>query len=115
MGRPLYNSQKVHRRFLIACFIPPTLRVLPKKYTQGLQESARYELWSLIVFGLLPGLLWIFDLAVKKEKLVLSEMSNCATSWSNMETNMADALPVSHTTANLTCQGGWPGRASSLL
>lgn len=54
-------------------FLPPS-GPLPKKYTQGLQESARYELWSLTVFGLLPVLLWIFDLAVKKEKLVLSEM-----------------------------------------
>lgn len=78
-------------------------------------QDMNYGLWQYLVFfqfcfGSLTSL-W------KKRNLFWARcrnrFSNCATSWSNMETNMADALPVSPT--SLTRQGGWAGRASSLL
>ena len=47
------------------CSLPRPRSRPSQRNTQGWQESSGCELWPLTIFGLLPVLLWIFDLYVK--------------------------------------------------
>ena len=60
------------------CLFPAPPRPRPsQRNTQGWQESSGCELWPLTIFGLLPVLLWTFDLSVEnRNALFLLKRAN---------------------------------------